>query len=455
MEEIRENKMGTMPVGKLLVSMAAPMIASMLFQALYNIVDSIFVSRVSQDALNAVSLSFPMQMLVIGVSTGTGVGMNALISRYLGEKNKEKADMTANTGIFLFLCSAVFFALLGWLVPKKFFEIQTENPQIIRYGTDYLTVVLGLAAGVLAQMSGERLLMSTGRTNLSMISQITGAAINMVLDPIMIFGLFGFPRMEVRGAAVATVCGQCIAAIVAYTFCITKNKEITLSLRKIRPVGAVIKEIYRIGLPSILMQCMGSIMNFGLNAIFISFTEAATAAFGAYYQIQSFIFFPVFGLNNALTPIVSYNFGAKKPDRVRKAVKIAMIFAISVMTFGLVLFETIPGALLSLFSPTEEMLRVGSTAFRIIAISFPVAGFCIITGAATQALGQPKCLLMTSLCRQLLVLLPVAWLLSLTGKLDLVWLSFLVAEVASLMISMYYLKKTYREALVPLEEPRS
>ena len=436
-----------MPVGRLLVSMSAPMVASMLFQALYNIVDSIFVSRVGQDALNAVSLSFPMQMILIGVATGTGVGMNALISRALGEKNKDRADAVANTGIFLFICSALFFLVIGLTFSRTFFRIQTDNPQILKYGADYLTVILSCAFGVLAQMSGERLLQSTGKTNLSMISQITGAVINMILDPIMIFGLFGFPRLEVRGAAIATVIGQCIAACLAYILCIKKNREISLDIRKIRPSGSIIREIYHIGLPSIIMQCMGSVMNFGLNRILISFTEAATAAFGAYYKIQSFIFFPIFGMNNALTPIVSYNYGAGKPERVRKAVKDAIFIAVGIMTFGLLLFETVPQVLLGFFNPGEEMLAVGTTAFRIIAISFPLAGFCIITGATCQALGQPRCLLMTALCRQLVVLLPAAYLLSLTGKLDLVWLAFLIAEVVSLMISIHYLKKAYQTAM--------
>ena len=449
--ETKENKMGTMPVGKLLVSMAAPMVASMLFQALYNIVDSIYVSRVSQDALNSVSLSFPMQMILIGVATGTGVGMNALISRALGAKDKEKADTIANTGIFLFILSAIAFLFLGLVFPETFFRMQTENVRILKYGTDYLTVILTCSFGLLAQMSGERILQSTGKTNLSMITQITGAVINMILDPIMIFGLFGFPRLEVLGAAVATIIGQSIAAIMAYIFCITKNKEVSLNIRKIRPNGPIIKEIYRIGLPSILMQCMGSVMNFGLNKILIGFTEAATAAFGAYYKIQSFIFFPIFGLNNALTPLVSYNFGARKPDRVRAIIKLGVTISVSIMVLGFIVFETIPGVLLSLFNPSEEMLQVGSTAFRIIACSFPVAGFCIIAGAACQALGEPRCMLMTALCRQLVVLLPVAYLLSLTGRLELVWFSFLIAEVVSLCISVYYLRKTYKTALRPLE----
>lgn len=441
---MKENKMGVMPEGKLLFTMAAPMMASMLFQAFYNIVDSVVVAMVSQDALNAVSLAFPVQMLAIALSTGTGVGVNALLSRYLGEKRKDKADQVANTGIFLFFCAAVFFSLLGLTLPETYYRLQTGNEMIIRYGKDYLSVCMGICYLLFGQMCFERLLQSTGRTDLAMIPQITGALINMILDPIMTLGLFGCPRMEVKGAAIATLFGQGAACIIGLVLNIRKNKEITIDVKKIRPVKVYITEIYRVGLPSILMQAIGSVMNFFMNRILISFTEAATAAFGAYYKIQSFIFMPIFGLNNAFVPIAAYNYGARKIGRVKKTLKLTVLTAIAIMTLGTVLFETIPGTLIGLFSPSEEMLSVGTDAFRIIGIHFPIAGFCIVAGSACQALGKPTYSLITSIFRQLLALLPAAYLLSLTGKLTMVWWAFPIAEIVSFVFSAIFLKNTLK-----------
>lgn len=443
---MEENKMGVMPERKLLFTMAAPMMASMLFQAFYNIVDSVVVAMVSQDALNAVSLAFPVQSLAIALSTGTGVGVNALLSRYLGEKRKDKADQVANTGIFLFFCSAVFFSILGLTLPKAYYALQTENEMIIRYGTDYLSVCMGMCYMLFGQMCFERLLQSTGRTDLAMIPQITGALINMILDPIMTLGLFGCPRMEVKGAAVATLFGQSAACIIGIFLNIRKNKEITLGLRQIKPKKVYITEIYRVGLPSILMQAIGSVMNFFMNRILISFTEAATAAFGAYYKIQSFIFMPIFGLNNAFVPIAAYNYGAGKFHRVKKTLRLTILSAIAVMTVGTILFETIPQTLIGFFSPSDEMLSVGTTAFRIIGVHFPIAGFCIVAGSACQALGKPVYSLITSIFRQLLALLPAAFLLSLTGNLSMVWWAFPIAEVVSLIFSAIFLKRTITAA---------
>lgn len=442
MEHTKENKMGTVPVGKLIVSMSMPLIASMLFQALYNVVDSIFVARLSQDALNAVSLSFPYQSLVMAFAGGTGVGMNALLSRSLGEKNQEGADRTANTGIFIYLCTAVAFSISGFLFAGRYISAMTDNENIIRYGTQYLTVCIGVCYFLFGQVSGERLLQATGRTDLAMIPQIAGAVFNMIFDPILIFGLLGFPRLEVQGAAVATACGQVLATIIAYALNVRKNHEIHLSFKKIRPHGEAIRKIYKIGTPTIIMQAIGSVTNFCLNSILISFTEAATAAFGAYYKIQSFIFLPVFGLNSAVVPIISYNCGAKLFDRVREAVRKGVGIAVFIMTIGFIAFEVIPGTLLSLFSPTDEMLAVGKTAFRIIGTHFPVAGFCIVAGSACQAIGKPVYSLICSLCRQVIVLLPATYLLSLTGRLELVWLAFPIAEVMSLIMSTIFLKKT-------------
>ena len=443
--ELRENKMGVMPVGKLLLTMSAPLVASMLFQAFYNIVDSMFVARLSQDAMNAVSLAFPVHTLEIAFSGGTGVGINAYLSRSLGEKDYDKVNRIAGTGIFLYICTAIAFAAIGLLGAGAYYRFQTTNETIIRYGTDYVSICTGLAFALFAQMCAERLLQSTGRTNLAMISQITGAVINMILDPILIFGLFGFPRLEVAGAAVATIIGQSIAAIIGFTLNIRKNSEIRLSGKLIRPNRRIAAGIYRIGIPSIIMQISGSLMNFFLNKILIGFTEAATAALGAYYKIQSFIFMPVMGMNNAVVPIVSYNLGAGKKERVRKSVVLSILSAVGIMIIGTLLFELIPQTLLGIFSPSEELLRVGTRAFRIIAIHFPAAAISIVGISICQASGKPLFALITSVSRSLLFLLPSAYLLSLTGVLDNVWYSFLIGEVASIILVVIFLRKALRD----------
>ena len=441
-----ENKMGVLPVGKLLTTMAVPMMISMLFQAFYNIVDSIFVARLSQDAMNAVSLAFPLQMLVISVAGGTGVGMNALLSRALGQKRQDLADRAANTGIFLSLCSCVVFALIGVFLGRPFFELQTQNQAIVDYGSAYIGICLGLSVACFSQFCLERLLQSTGRTGLAMTTQIVGALTNIALDPILIFGLLGAPRMEVAGAAVATVSGQALAAVLALILNIKCNPDVHIRLKEIRPDKQMIRDIYKIGVPSIIMQSIGSVMTFTMNRILISFTEAATAVFGAYFKLQSFIFMPVFGLNNGMVPIVSYNFGAARSERVKKTIKLTITIAVCIMTAGLILFETIPGALLGLFSPSEEMMSIGVAALRIIGIHFPVAGFCIIAGSVFQAIGNPVYSLICSVCRQLVVLLPAAWLLAQTGNLTLVWFAFPIAEVMSLIMSLIFLRKTMHSA---------
>lgn len=431
-----------MPVGRLILRMSAPMMASMLFQALYNIVDSVFVAMLSQDAMNAVSLAFPFQTLAIAIAVGTGVGMGALLSRSLGKKDYDAVDQTAGTGIFLFLCSMVLFSLLGIFTAKPFYRFQTANQAIIDYGGDYLTVCIGFCFPLFAQIGGERLLQSTGRTDLAMIPQICGAVFNMAFDPILIFGLFGFPRLEVLGAAIATVTGQTLATVVAVVLNLKKNREIRFSFKMIRFRRDIAAEIYRIGLPSIIMQAIGSFMNFFLNNILISFTEAATAVFGAYYKIQSIIFMPVFGLNNAMVPIISYNYGARLHERVRRTIRTCIFIAVGIMSVGTLLFELVPGILLGLFSPSQEMLSVGTKAFRIIGTHFPVAGFCIVAGSVCQALGKPIYSLITSICRQLIVLLPAAYLLSLTGNVNAVWWAFPIAEVMSAIMSTVFIRKT-------------
>lgn len=446
-----ENKMGVQPVGRLLASMAIPMMISMLVQALYNVVDSVFVSRLSENALTAVSLAFPLQNLMIAVGAGTTVGMNALLSRALGAKEQDKADRAANTGIFLALCSFVIFCVFGLLFSPIFFRLQTDVAEIVTAGTAYGQICLGASIGLFCQFTFERLLQSTGRTHLSMCTQIIGAVINIILDPILIFGLLGAPRMGVAGAAVATVSGQCVAAVVALILNLKCNPEIHLSLKRVRFHGPTVKNIYRIGLPSIIMMSIGSVMVFGVNRILISFTTTATAVFGAYFKLQSFIFMPVFGLNNAMVPIVAYNYGAKKADRMKRTVKLSILSAVVIMAVGLATFELIPGTLLSFFDASENMLAIGIPALRIIALSFLFAGFCIISMSVCQAIGNPLYSLIVSVCRQLVVLLPVAWLLSHTGNLNLVWLAFPIAEIVSLTMSAFFLRRTIRaaEAIMP------
>ena len=427
-EAPQENKMGVLPVGRLLAGMAVPMMISMLVQACYNVVDSVFVAQLSQDALNAVSLAFPLQNLMIAVGGGTAVGINALLSRSLGEKRQDMADRAANTGIFLALCSFAVFALIGLFLSRPFFLAQTKNEVIVEYGTQYATVCLGLSIGIFSQFCFERLLQSTGRTFYAMCT-----------------------RLEVVGAAVATVAGQLVAAIIAVIINIKRNPDIHIRLREIRWNRVVAGEIYRVGLPSIVMQSISSIMTFGVNKILISFTEAATAVFGAYFKLQSFVFMPVFGLNNGMVPIISYNYGAAKLDRVKHTVKLTIITAICIMSVGFAAFQLIPGVLLSFFNASDEMLSIGTVALRIICCSFPLAGFAIIAGSVCQAIGNPFYSLIVSVCRQLVVLLPVAWLLSQMGRLELVWLAFPVAEVVSLTLSAIFLRRTMRSAAAALD----
>ena len=451
----QENKMGVMPVGRLLAGMAVPMMISMLVQALYNVVDSVFVSRISENAFNAVGLAFPLQSLMIAVGAGTAVGINALLSRSLGEKKQEMADRAAGTGIFLSLCSAVAFALIGVFLSRPFFLAQAKSvPEIVEMGTAYTSICLGLSVGLFGQFCFERLLQSTGRTTLSMLTQLAGAVTNIVLDPIFIFGLLGMPAMGVAGAAVATVLGQFVGAALAIFLNLRYNADIHLSFRLIRPDKCAVREIYRVGIPSIIMQSIGSVMTFGMNKILFVFTPTATAVFGAYFKIQSFIFMPIFGLNNGMVPIISYNYGAARPQRVWKTVRLTIFTAVAIMFVGFLAFQTAPATLLSLFEASEEMTAIGVPALRIISISFLLAGFCIIAGSVCQAIGNPIYSMIVSVCRQLVVLLPVAWLLSRTGRLELVWWAFPIAEVASLTLSAIFLRRTVHSANARMKKAR-
>ena len=454
----QENKMGVLPIGRLLANMAIPMMISMLVQACYNVVDSVFVAQLSEDALNAVSMAFPLQNLMIAFGSGTAVGINALLSRSLGEKNQAMADRAANTGIFLALCNFVVFAVIGIFFSRTFFELQAGGEQvIIDYGVDYASICLGCSIGIFSQFCFERLLQSTGRTFLAMCTQLTGALINIVLDPILIFGWFGLPRMEVAGAAIATVAGQIVAAAAALVLNLKCNPDIHILPREIRWHGKVAAEIYRVGFPSIVMQSIGSAMVFGMNKILFGFTKTATAVFGAYFKLQSFVFMPVFGLNNGMVPIVAYNYGARRPDRIMKTIKLSITYAVCIMLVGLLIFQFAPDVMLNLFraeGDSGDMLTIGVPALRIISLSFLFAGYAIVCSSVFQALGHGVLSLAVSVVRQLVVLLPVGFLLSLTGKLELVWWAFPIAELFSLTLCTIFLRRVYLHEIKPLSLPK-
>ena len=438
--------MGVLPVNKLLVSMSVPIMLSMLVQALYNIVDSVFVSRLSENALNAVGLAFPVQNLMIAVATGTGVGINALLSKSLGEKKFERANLTASNGVFLGVCSAAVFALLGALFSRTFFLVQTDLAEIVDGGAAYIQVCTVCSFGLFIAISIERLLQATGRTVYSMITQMVGAVINIIFDPIFIFGL----GMGVVGAAWATVLGQVAGAALGVWFNARRNPEITLSFRRFRPSGDIIRRIYSVGIPSIIMASIGSVMTFGLNKILIGFTTTATAVLGVYFKLQSFVFMPIFGLNNGMVPIVAYNFGARKPERMVKTVKLSVLYAVGIMVLGFAAFQLLPGPLLSIFEASDYMLSIGETALGVISFHFLLAGFSIVASSTFQALGHGVLSLVISLVRQLVVLLPAAYLLSLTKVLDLVWLSFPIAECFSVALCILFLLRIWKQVVSPL-----
>ena len=453
-EIIQENKMGIMPVKKLIFNMSVPMMLSMLVQSLYNIVDSIFVARLSENALTAVSLAFPLQMLPIAVGGGTGVGINALLSKALGEKDYKKVNDTANNGGFLFILSYIVFLLIGIFAIKPFYsgQLKDSNVEIMDFGVSYLSIVMIFSFGLFSQFYFERLLTSTGRTFYSMISQMTGAITNIILDPILIFGLLGMPKMGVSGAAVATVSGQCLAGLLAFLFNCKYNHEVKMSFKGFKPNGHIIKRIYQVGVPSILMQSIGSVMTYFMNLILIAFSSTATAVFGVYFKLQSFFFMPIFGLNNGITPIIAYNYGAKNRKRMIKTIKFSMFIAFMFMLAGFVVFQMIPQVLLGFFDASDEMIKIGSVALRVIAFHFLIAWFCIIAGTVFQALGKAIYSLIVSVMRQLVVLLPAAYLLAHFGGLNAVWWAFPIAELMSFAVSTVCLINIYRKIIKPLPE---
>ncbi len=448
----KENKMGVMPVDKLLISMSLPMMISMLVQALYNIVDSIFVSQINEYSLRAVSLAFPVQSLMIAVAVGTGVGINAFLSKTLGEKEFDKANIIAANGVFIELLSYVIFVLIGLFVSGPFFASQTDVSEVREYGVTYLTLCCVLSIGVFMQVTFERLLQSTGKTFYTMITQGVGAIINLILDPIFIFGYLGLPRMGVAGAALATVTGQIIAAVMAVVFNFKFNNEICVSFKGFRPNGKLILQIYKVGAPSIVVQAIGSVMTYGMNLILAAFGAAQTV-FGVYFKLQSFIFMPVFGLNNGMVPIIAYNYGAGNRERVLKTIKSSIKYAVGIMIIGLIIMEVVPSQLIGLFNATPELLEIGVPALRTICLSFVFAGFCIVVGSVFQALGNGMYSMIVSVARQLCVLLPVAKLLSLSGNVNLIWWSFPIAELVSVGMSAYFLIRIYKKIICHIGEP--
>lgn len=454
-EIILENKMGYMPIPRLLYSMALPMMISMFVQALYNIVDSIFVARLSEQALTSVSLAFPMQNLMIGVGTGIGIGTNALLSRKLGEKDFETADRSAMQGIFLSACAFTLFALVGLTLVGPFFRGQTQAPEIIDGGISYLRIICICSAGLFGQMIMERLLQSTGMTFYSMITQTTGAVINIILDPIMIFGLLGFPRMGIAGAAAATVIGQVSAALLAVYFNLTKNKELHFRLQNLRPDPAMIRQILLIGVPSLIMVAIGSVMTFFMNRILGQFTSTAVAVFGIFFRMQSFIMMPVFGLNGGMIPIIAYNYGAKNRERIIETIRLGIITAMGIMLAGLLLLQLFPQKMLLLFDASESMMSIGVPAFRIISLSFIMAGYSIVASSVFQAFGESILSMIMSLVRQLFVLLPAAWLLARMGDVNLVWWAWPLAELAAVAISSIFLRRVNRDIISGLESGKT
>ena len=447
---LQENKMGVMPVGKLMVNMALPMIISMLVQALYNVVDSVYVSQVSESAVTALSLAFPVQNLQIGFAVGIGVGVNSLLSKSLGEKNQEAANRTAGNGLVLMLAATALFMLFGFFGVRPYYEMQSTVTETVEGGIAYSRICSVFTLGIFIEVLGERLLQATGRTVHTMISQSVGAIINIILDPILIHGWFGMPVMGIAGAAVATVIGQWIAAAVAVYFNFKYNPEVQFHLRYTKLDKQTVGSILTVGIPSVVMNGIGSVMNFGMNQILQGFTETATGVFGIYFKLQSFFFMPLFGINNATISIIAYNYGARKPDRILRTLKFTCISCLSLMILGLAVFQFFPEVLLMIFNPSPEFLDIGRSALRIISCSFPVAAICIAISASFQALGNGMYSTITSLCRQMLVLLPAAYLLSLTGQVNNVWFAFVVAEVASAAATAFFYLRIYRQKIKPM-----
>ena len=451
-ETLRENRMGTEHIPSLLMKMALPMMLSMLVQALYNVVDSIFVAKISEDALTALSVAFPLQNLMIAFATGLGVGINSLLSRALGEKDRQKADAAAGNGLFLELCAALLFVFIGFVLGPAFVRSQTSSAIVAAHGITYVRICIGMGAFCFIAIFYERMLQATGKTHLAMIGQLVGALINIIFDPILIFGLLGFPKLGVAGAAIATVFGQFCGAMVSLAIHQKKNREIRITLSGLRPRSFTVRTILSVGIPSIIMGSIGSVMTYCVNRILDGFSSTAVAVFGVYFKLQSFFFMPVFGLNNAMVPLIAYNYGARRPARMKQTIRWAVIYACSIMAVGLLLMQLMPDVFLRLFDASDDMLRIGVPALRTISLAFVGAGYAIVLSSTFQALGKGLYSMFVSIARQLVVLVPAAWLLSRTGQLSAVWWAFPIAEIMSALVStlfFFHLKKTL---LLPLEQ---
>ncbi|MBQ7415928.1 MAG: MATE family efflux transporter [Oscillospiraceae bacterium] len=456
---LTENKMGVMPVGKLLVNMATPMIIAMLVQAFYNVVDSYFVSRISdqkeirESAIAAMSLAFAVQNILIGFAVGIGVGVNALLSKSLGEGNQERANRAAGNGMTLAVLATLIFMVFGVVGTRPYFQMMSNSALTVKFGTQYISICCLFSLGVFIEVLGERLLQASGRTMYTMVTQGVGAVINIILDPILIFGYGPFPEMGIAGAAVATVAGQWVAAILAILFNLKFNPDVQFGLRYFKLRADVVKPVLTVGIPSVIMNSIGSVMNIGINKILQGFTqygEVPVNVFGIYFKLQSFFFMPLFGMNNATISIVAFNYGARKPERITKTLKIACTSALVFMLAGLAVFQAVPELLLGIFDTSADFLHMGGRALRIISLCFPFAAVCIALGASFQALGNGMYSTIVSLCRQLIVLLPVAYLLSLTGEVNAVWWAFPVAELMSLTATVILFVRIYRRKLRPL-----
>jgi len=447
---VKENKMGVMPVGKLLANMALPMIISMLVQALYNVVDSIYVSQISESAVTALSLAFPVQNMQIGFAVGVGVGVNSLLSKSLGERNQEAVNRTAGNGVILMLICTAIFMLFGFFGVRSYYEIQSTVKETVEGGIAYTSICCIFVMGSFLQILFERLLQATGRTVHSMIAQGVGAITNILLDPVFIFGWFGLPAMGVAGAAVATVIGQWLGALTGLYFNLKKNPEVQLGFRYLRLDKRIVGQILTVGIPSIIMNSVGSVMNFSMNQILQGFTETATGVFGIYFKLQSFFFMPLFGLNGATISIIAYNYGARKPERIIKTQKLALASALGLMLAGFAAFQLVPDLLLGMFNPSDAFLEIGRACLRTISWSFPLAAVCISVGACFQALGNGIYMTIISLARQMFVLLPVAYLMSLSGNVNLVWLAYPIAEIVSSSMTLFFFLRIYRQKIKPL-----
>ena len=456
--QLPDNKMRTMPIGKLLFTMALPLAISMLVQAFYNVVDSIYVSRISESAVTALSLAFPIQNLQIGCATGIAVGMNSLLSKSLGEGNRDRANRAAGNGIVLMLVLVVGFMIFGAVGARPYYEMQSDVAATVNVGTAYTSICCLLTLGIFVEILGERLLQASGRTIYTLFTQGAGAVLNIILDPIFIFGFepLGIKPMGIAGAAVATVIGQWVAAIMAVIFNLTRNPDVAFGLRYLKPDKYVVRKILTVGIPSMIMMAIGSVMTFCMNQIFQGFKsygETATAVFGVYFKLQSFFLMPLFGINNASISIIAYNYGARQPGRITKTLKLGLCSAMVIMLLGVTVFQTVPHVLMGIFSGEntgENFMKLGISALRIVSLHFPIAAVGIALGASFQALGNGIYSTITSLGRQLIALVPAAYLLSLSGSVDAVWWSFPIAEVVSMLLSLFFFARIYRKKIKPM-----